>query len=476
MSHDITEKMNRVIPVILCGGSGERLWPISRRLYPKPFIKMSDGKTLFEKALERIKPFSEKPIIVCNYEHRFYVMDALSRLGMEGDIILESARRNTAPAIALAAIRASSRSPDSLILVMPSDHVFDNEDVFMRAVGNALSLADQNKIMVFGICPSSPSTSYGYIEKGIKSGDSCYLVSSFVEKPHTQKAAAMLASGNYLWNSGIFLMRSDFYISELREFEPKIYECALKAMAGCARDGGFIRPEKSIFEDSPNISIDYAIMEKTAEAALVPLDCGWEDMGVWESFYGSGVKDENGNVHQGDVLSLNSSNNYIYSQNRLVAVYGLQNLAIIESADAVLVIPRHMTEKVKLIVGSLKEQGRKETELHPLVYRPWGNYECLASGDRFQVKKITVLPGASLSLQLHHHRSEHWVVVKGTAEVTINDNVVIYTENQSVYIPLGSRHKLKNPGVFPLEIIEIQSGPYLGEDDIIRFEDIYGRN
>ncbi len=459
-----------LVPVILCGGSGTRLWPLSRELYPKPFIKMPNGHTLFIDTILRAKSFSpqRRPIIICNEEHRFFVLDSLEEAGVDAMIILEPAGRNTAPAAALAA-QAVLELEDAPMLIMPSDHSFGDNSNFINAVTTSLPFARDGSIITFGINPSKPETGYGYIQQGQLLGNGCYRAERFVEKPDEATAAAMLETGGFFWNSGIFLLKASVYLQELAEQTPDIYQACLQAWQGKNMDGRFIRPDREKFLSSPDNSIDYAIMEHTRAAAVTPCDVQWSDLGSWDAIYQAASSDGNGNVLRGDVIAEDSDNCYLHSGGRLVAAIGLRDMIVVDSGDSVLVMPRQRKEDVKKIVARLKKDQREQYRLHPVVHRPWGTYEKLASGDRFQVKRIIVRPGASLSLQLHHHRSEHWIVVRGTAEVTVG-----YAS--SVYIPLGTRHKLHNPGIIPLELIEVQSGSYLGEDDIVRMEDSYGRS
>lgn len=465
-----------IVPVILCGGSGTRLWPLSRELYPKPFVKLGNGRTMFMDTLERIQSLgAARPLIISNEQHRFYIQETLEQAGLDAEIILEPEARNTAPALSLAALYLAEKAPASLMLVLPSDHFFDDTESFCRTVQTAAPSAACGHIITFGINPGRPESGYGYIEQGEALDGACFRVTRFVEKPDVEKAQIMLEKGGYYWNSGIFLVSPELYIKEMEKYAPEIISACRNAWS--AREGTrFIRPDKDAFLASPANSIDYAIMEKTDCAAMAPLYCGWNDMGSWDSFYQAGQPDGSANVTYGDVIAEDVENSYIHAEDRLVAAVGLKDMVIVESRDAVLVLPRERTQEVKKIVDSLRNDKRDEFRLHPLVYRPWGSYERLAIGPRFQVKRIIVKPKCSLSLQLHHHRSEHWIVVRGTAEITIDKKTSIYTENESAYIPLGKRHKLRNPGIIPLELIEVQSGSYLGEDDIIRIKDDYGRD
>lgn len=468
--------MPSIIPVILCGGSGTRLWPLSRQAYPKQFVDLGEGRTLFKDTLARARqiPESREPVIVCNEAHRFYVTAALYESDVRAAIILEPAPRNTAPAIALAAFSLATDGDEALMLVLPSDHAIGDDHTFSAGVGAAVSLAEQGHIVTFGITPTAPETGFGYIEQG-EALDSGFCVARFVEKPDGATARAMLKQGGFLWNSGIFLMRPSAYLKELERCAPEIFAACRTAWLERTGDGVFCRPQAPAFLASPSDSIDYAVMERTGLAAVVPLATGWSDLGSWEAFYQADRPDDDGNVCHGDILIRDTENCYFNARHRLLAAIGVRDLVVVETRDAVLVAPRDRVQEVKTVVDRLQAEGRIECKQHPLVYRPWGSYETLVMDNRFQVKRIIVNPGAELSLQMHHHRVEHWVVVNGTAEVTNGDETHLYTENQSTYIPAGTRHRLKNPGIIPLVLIEIQSGSYLGEDDIVRFADRYGR-
>ena len=468
--------MKKLCPVILCGGSGTRLWPLSRDMYPKQFVDLGGGHSLFKDTLRRSRRISPDTLfVVCNQEHRFYVGASLQESGEQGTILLEPAPRNTAPAIALAAFAAKEQG-DPLLLVLPSDHVIKNDDMFAASVQQACAVAEQGAIITFGITPTGPETGFGYIRQGAPIADGIRTVDRFVEKPDASTAAAMLQEGGYSWNSGMFLFQASVYLEELRAYAPDMYAACERAWKGHSVDHDFIRPDTEAFLSSPADSIDYAVMERTSRAAVMPLDVRWNDMGSWEAFYEEGTPNAQGNVCTGDVIVENVRNCYLHGTSRLIAALGVEDIAVVETRDAVLVGKRSQLQDVKKIVAELKAQKRPEYRQHPRVFRPWGSYETLALGPRFQVKRITVNPGAQLSLQMHYHRAEHWVVVNGTAEITNGETSNLYTENQSTYIPLGTVHRLKNPGTIPLEIIEIQSGSYLGEDDIVRLDDVYGRD
>ncbi|MDD6088634.1 MAG: mannose-1-phosphate guanylyltransferase/mannose-6-phosphate isomerase [Desulfovibrionaceae bacterium] len=467
------------VPVILCGGSGTRLWPLSRELYPKQFMDLGAGRTLFADTLARAAAVegAADPVIVCNETQRFYAADALCASGANADVILEPVAKNTAMAAALAALAAADRhrSQNPVLLIMPSDHGIDAICAFASSVRSALSIAFSGRIVTFGIDPSSPETGYGYIVRGRHLGDSAYEVDRFVEKPDEKAAVAMLQAGSCFWNSGIFLVRADVYLEELKTFAPDIFHAAYNAWGGRNTRYGFVFPDREAFLSSPSLSIDYAVMEHTKRAAVCSMSASWSDLGTWEAFYRLAQKDADGNVREGDALCIGTSGCYVRSSDRLVAALDVSNLAIVETRDAVLVSRRDASQRVREIVAALKSANRDEAVISSQVFRPWGSYERLAVGDRFQVKRITVAPGRQISLQLHHHRSEHWIVVEGTAEVINGSESGFFHANQSTYIPPETRHRLRNPGPNPLIIIEVQSGDYLGEDDIERFSDDYGR-
>jgi len=472
-----------IIPVILSGGTGSRLWPLSRELYPKQLLPLVDEQTMLQNTALRTGGLDEvsEPIIVCNEEHRFMVAEQLRSIATAPKaILLEPLGRNTAPAVAVAALQALDCDSDPLLLILPSDHVIQDVACFQRAVAQGALLARTGKLVTFGIVPGAPETGYGYIKAGaglaVKAEESAaYWVEQFVEKPDRETAERYLASGDYYWNSGMFLISAAVYLQELERFAPEMVQACRKSFGNASRDQDFVRLDKASFSCCPSDSIDYAVMEKTDKAVIIPLDAGWSDVGAWSALWEIGEKDEAGNVIRGDVVAHDSHGCYIQANSRLVTAVGLENHVIIETADAILVAPKNRVQDVKAIVNRLNALKRPETITHRTVYRPWGAYQSVDAAARFQVKRITVNPGATLSLQKHHHRAEHWVVVNGTARVTKGDEVLLLSENQSIYIPLGVTHRLENPGVIPLELIEVQSGSYLGEDDIVRFEDVYGR-
>jgi mannose-1-phosphate guanylyltransferase/mannose-6-phosphate isomerase len=458
-----------LIPVILSGGVGSRLWPLSREHYPKQLLALVNEQTLLQNTITRLQnlPNQADPLIICNETHRFLVAEQLRNIDVHPEqIVLEPIGRNTAPAAAIAALMAPE---EALLLVLPADHFISETTKFCQTVIEGIPLAEQNNLVTFGIVPNSPETGYGYIKaQGVS-------VERFVEKPDLETAKQYVDSKEYYWNSGMFLFKASQYISELEKFAPDILAACRESIANAKQDQDFLRLDQTTFEKSPSISIDYAVMEQTQKAAVIPLDAGWNDVGAWSSLWEVSEQDSDNNVILGDVLTENAQNCYLRAENRLLAAIGVKDLTIVETADAVLVAHKDHVQDVKKIVNRLKEQNRPEIELHRQVYRPWGSYECIDSEERFQVKRITVNPGASLSLQMHYHRSEHWIVVTGTARITRDDESFILSENQSTYIPLGIKHRLENPGKIPLELIEVQSGSYLGEDDITRYHDTYGR-
>ena len=476
-----------ITPVILAGGSGTRLWPLSRQLNPKQFLKLLGDKTMLQQTLERLRWLPcGSPIVVCNEEHRFLAGEQMCEMGiMDFSLILEPTQKNTAPAIALAAIHALTQPPresegnddNPTLLVLPADHVIDDEEAFRKAVEGALPAAGRGRLITFGIVPQRPETGYGYIERGEKhlEDPDLYEVTSFREKPDEKTAQAYMECGNYYWNSGMFLFRAGTYLEELQKHAPEVYEACSNAMKKMTKDLDFIRVDAKAFDLSPSISIDYALMEKTDLASVAPLEAGWSDLGSWSALWEACKKDEANNSILGDVKTIGTEDCLIRAESRLVATLGVKDLVVVETKDAVLVAHRDHVQKIKNLVEEIRENGRHEHLNQREVFRPWGSYDSLEAGERFQVKRITVKPGARTSLQIHHHRAEHWVVVKGSAKVTIDGETVFLTENESTFIPVGKAHSLENPGKIPLELIEVQSGSYLGEDDIVRLEDRYGR-
>jgi len=459
-----------ITPVIMAGGSGSRLWPLSRSLYPKQFLALSGHGTMLQQTLERLSGLTvERPVVICNEEHRFIVAEQLREINKPGAIILEPVGRNTAPAIALAA-KIIIDSKDSLILILAADHIIKNEAAFVDAVEKAIPLAEAGKLVTFGIVPTEAHIGYGYIKRGVAVDDG-YQVDTFVEKPSADTANEYLAGKEHYWNSGIFLMKASRYLEELNQFRPDIYTACKRALENTATDDDFIRIDKVAFEKCPDESIDYAVMEKTDDAVVVPLDAGWSDIGSWSALWDVSHKNAEGNAAIGDCIIHETTNSLIQGSERLIATLGVDNLVIVDTKDALLVASKDKVQEVKKIVEQLKAEGRGEFKNHREVYRPWGKYDSIDTGTRYQVKRITVKPGEKLSIQMHHHRAEHWIVVSGLAKVTNGDKTFLVTENESTYIPIGVIHSLENPGVLPLEIIEVQSGSYLGEDDIVRFED-----
>lgn len=467
-----------LIPVLLCGGVGSRLWPVSREAYPKQFLPLVGELSMLQNTLARTSDLDcAEPIVLCNEEHRFMVAEQLRQRKQEaGAILLEPEGRNTAPALALAALQALKSDAQALLLVLPADHIVKDVQAFCRAVEAGAAAAADGALTTFGIVPDAPETGYGYLRRGEEISTGLFALDRFVEKPDSATAQSYLDSGEYLWNSGMFLLRADRYLEELESHAPAIAAACRAAMETAAEDMDFLRPDSDAFIASPSDSIDYAVMEHTQRGVVVPLDCGWSDVGAWSTLWQVSEQDGDGNVVLGDVIAENCQGNYFRSESRLVAASGVSDLVVVETADAVLVADRATVQNVKDIVTRLKVEERSEASLHHRVYRPWGSYESLIAGDRFQVKRIIVNPGQQLSLQMHHHRAEHWIVVSGTAEVTCGEEVFSLKEDESTYIPLGHKHRLANRGRIPLELIEVQSGSYLGEDDIVRFEDVYGRS
>jgi len=468
-----------LIPVVLSGGIGSRLWPLSRVDYPKQLQPLTHPElTMLQQTVLRSCsiPDIQSPLVICNEQHRFMVGEQLSQIEFESsDILLEPEGRNTAPAIALAAWYALSKSEEATLLVMPADHVIEDAAAFEKAVLDAAQIAEDGYLLTFGIVPTAPETGYGYIKAGQLIG-SAYKVDQFKEKPSLALAEEYLASEDYYWNGGMFVFKASAFLAELKQLAPQIHSATKQAIQGATLDMDFIRINKEAFATSPAESIDYAIMENTTKAAMVPLNASWNDIGSWGALWEATHKDANGNAIHGDVVLHETKNSLIYAQNKLVSAVGVEDHIIVQTDDAVLVVPRNKAQNVKQIVEALANSGRSQVNHHRQVFRPWGWYDSLDAGERFQVKRILVKPGAKLSVQKHHFRAEHWVVVKGTAQVTNGDNEIILKENESTYIPIGVKHSLRNPSDDePLEIIEVQSGSYLGEDDIVRFEDLYGR-
>jgi mannose-1-phosphate guanylyltransferase/mannose-6-phosphate isomerase len=466
-----------LVPVILSGGAGTRLWPLSRELHPKQMLPLVGSNTMLQDTVRRLAGLEvAAPMVVCNEAHRFLVAEQLRSIDCKPRaIVLEPAGRNTAPAIALAAhATLAGEEGDPLLLVLPADHVIPDVAAFHRAIEVASAAARNGSLVTFGIVPTNPETGYGYIRRGGLAGGS-YRIAEFVEKPDAARAQAFLASGDYYWNSGMFLFRARRYLEELEKFAPDIAAACGNSFAGAVRDLDFTRIDPAAFRECRSESIDYAVMEKTSDAVVVPLDAGWSDVGNWTSLHAACDHDSQGNALFGDVMVEDTHDSYVYSSSRLVATVGLRDHVVVETKDAVLVAPKERAQDVKKLVARLKAVGRYEHALHREVFRPWGSYDSIDVGERFQVKRLIVHPGGALSLQMHHHRAEHWVVVSGTASITRGDETFLLEENQSTYIPVGVRHRIENPGRIPLHIIEVQSGSYFGEDDIVRFEDRYGR-
>ena len=465
-----------MIPVILSGGSGTRLWPLSRRHYPKQFLPLVSNHTMIQETLLRLTGIAglKAPIAVCNEDHRFMMAEQLREIDISPNaIILEPLGRNTAPAVALAALTAISE--DDVLLILPADHVIEDVVAFQYAVNQAKTLAEQGYLVTFGIVPTEPETGYGYIKRSTENVGPAYTVASFVEKPNLETAQRYLKSGDYYWNSGMFAFKASSFLSELQKFNPVMLEKCQQALKRAQIDMDFVRLDKEIFATCPSDSIDYAVMEKTEKAVVIPMDAAWNDVGSWSALWEVTEKDASGNAIIGDVFTVDTQNSFIHAHSKLVTVVGLSDVVVVETDDAVMIAAKDRVQDVKDIVDQLKAQGRVEADIHRKAYRPWGHYDLVDTGERHQTKRIVVKPGGKLSLQKHHHRAEHWVVVKGTALITKGDEQILITENESTYIPLGIVHCLENPGVIPLEIVEVQSGSYLGEDDIIRFNDVYGR-
>jgi len=479
--------MQSLIPVVLSGGSGTRLWPLSREKYPKQLLPLIGDDSLLQATVRRVEGLTGvqlgAPMVVCNEEYRFVIAEQLRLMGKEGAILLEPVGRNTAPALTLAALAATRDGADPILLVMPADHVIVDTPAFQAVVRQGAALADEGAVVTFGITPDAPETGYGYIQSGAPFGeDGARAIARFVEKPDLATAQAYLDAGTYLWNSGLFMMRASVWLSAIDACREDIATACRAAWEQGSADGEFLRVGKDAFAKCPSDSIDYAVMERIAagtgalpSGVVLPLSAGWSDVGAWDALWEVLPKDGEGNVAQGDVLLYDCRNTLAMADGRLVACVGVEDMIVVETADAILVAHKSKTQDVKKIVDRLKLEGRAEGQLHRKVFRPWGSYDGVDAGERFQVKRIVVKPGATLSLQMHHHRAEHWIVVRGTARVTRGDASFLVSENESTFIPLGTKHRLENPGRVPLEMIEVQSGSYLGEDDIVRFEDVYGR-
>ncbi|MBL8704888.1 MAG: mannose-1-phosphate guanylyltransferase/mannose-6-phosphate isomerase [Rhodospirillales bacterium] len=467
-------------PVILSGGAGTRLWPVSREQRPKQFLTLMSDKSILQETALRVGAPARfgGPMLVASEEHRFLVAEQMRQIGVKPvQIVLEPLARSTAPAIAAAALLAAETDPEAVLLVLPSDHMIRDLVAFHAAIDKAAAAARLGKLVTFGIAPDGPRTGYGYIRMGasVEGLPGVYAIAQFVEKPPEAKAKAMLVEGGWSWNSGMFAFTARRYLEELGKFQPGMLAAVKESVAARSKDLEFTRLEKSAFAKARDLSIDYAVMEKTADAAVVPADLGWSDLGSWNAMHEAAALDAQGNALIGNAIAHDTTGSYVSAEGPLVGVLGLKNVIVVSTKDAILVADKSRAESVKDLVGKIKAAGRDEHRNHREFHRPWGTYETIDVGDRFQVKRIVVKPGASLSLQMHHHRAEHWVVVQGTAKVTRGDETILLHENQSTYIPLGTKHRLENPGMLPLHLIEVQSGPYLGEDDIVRFDDKYGR-
>lgn len=467
-----------IVPVIMAGGTGSRLWPMSRELYPKQFLRLNGDQSMLQDTVSRLDGLNvSAPMLICNEQHRFLAAEQLRQIDrLSNNIILEPVGRNTAPAIALAALSVIANGQNPLMLVLAADHVIENTQAFHQAIHAATPLAEQGKLVTFGIVAAGPETGYGYIQRGDSFGESAFNVRRFVEKPDLATAEEYLASGEYYWNSGMFLFSAERYLQELTAFRPDIMEACQKAMSGVKIDSvqDFIRVDLEAFSNCPDESVDYAVMENTSDAVVIPLDAGWNDVGSWSALWEVNEQDSNGNALTGDIFTHKTSNCYINTDDTLVAAIGVENLVIVNTKDAVLVIDKSQVQDVKKVVEFLKTNNRREYRLHRESYRPWGRQDKVVDTQRYQINRVTVKPGGKFSLQKHLHRAEHWVVLAGTAEVTLEDKTYLLTENQSTFIPIGSVHMLENPGKIPLELLEISSGSYLGEDDIIRLKDHYG--
>lgn len=478
-----------LVPVILCGGSGTRLWPLSREQYPKQLLKLAGDHTMLQATALRLANKNLEdivvglPVLVGNEEHRFLLAEQLREVGVpHAALILEPCGRNTAPALTLAALASVEMGQDPVLLVMPADHIIQDEAAFHSAVIRGSRLAEAGRLVTFGIQPTGPETGYGYIRRGLSVAEGAYGVARFVEKPDAERAAQYVASGEYYWNAGIFAIKASVWLDKMNTLQPKMLAACRDAFAARSQDHDFLRPEATAFAGCPSDSIDYAVMEPLTqeganrdEVVVVPMEARWSDVGAWSALWEIGAKNSEGNVLMGDVIAVDTADTLVIAKDRLVACVGLKDVVVVETPDAILVADKTQVQKIKDVVAHLKDSDRDEGKSHRKVFRPWGWYDAIDFGERFQVKRIQLNPGAAISLQMHHHRAEHWVVVKGTAKVTRGEEVILVAENQSTFIPIGTVHRLENPGKVPLEIIEVQSGSYLGEDDIVRFEDIYGR-
>ncbi|CAM7085552.1 TPA: mannose-1-phosphate guanylyltransferase/mannose-6-phosphate isomerase [Escherichia coli] len=469
-----------LLPVIMAGGTGSRLWPMSRELYPKQFLRLYGQRSMLQETVLRLDDVdAREPVVICNQEHRFLVAEQLRQINkLSHNIILEPVGRNTAPAIALAALSAIENGDDPILLVLAADHIINNKPVFHQAIKSAFKFALQGRLVTFGIVPTGPETGYGYIHRGQEEtldGQIAYQVSRFVEKPNKETAESYIDSGEYYWNSGMFMFRAKKYLEELEKFRPDILDACKAAIQGCKESDEFIKVDRDLFIACPDESVDYAVMEKTTDAVVVGLDADWSDVGSWSALWEVSPKDDKGNVLTGDTFLHNANNCYINTDEKLIAAIGVDDLVIINTKDAVLVVNKDQVQDVKKVVEYLKANHRSEYKRHREIYRPWGRCDVVVQTERFNVNRITVKPGAAFSMQMHHHRTEHWVILSGTGEVTIKDQKFLLTENQSTFIPIGAQHRLENPGKIPLELLEIQSGSYLGDDDIIRIKDQYGR-
>jgi mannose-1-phosphate guanylyltransferase/mannose-6-phosphate isomerase len=481
----------KIQPVILAGGAGTRLWPLSRAMHPKQFLPLLEDNTLLGSTLERLTGITAadsiaSPLVICNHENRFFVAEHFRKAGIDdGQIILEPCGRNTAPALTLAALHIQKTSDDAVMYVSPSDHLIKDLLAFNESSNLAIQQAQDGHIVTMGIAPSSAETGFGYIKLGNSLGkpgsNLVFDIDAFVEKPDVEKAEAYLESGDYLWNSGVFILKASVWIENIKKYQPEMFQQCQAAYDQCRQDGYFYWIDKAAFSQCPNDSIDYAVMEKQSQSktdkhpVVVKLDAGWSDVGSWSAYWEVQDKDNSGNVLRGDAMALDTHDSLIFSSSRLVSSVGVKNLVIVETKDAVLIVDKDHTQDVKKVIDELKQNNREEVNYHREVYRPWGSYDTVDAGNRFIVKRIVVKPGAALSLQMHHHRAEHWIVVKGTAKVTRGEDEFLLSENESTYISIGQKHRLENPGNIPLEIIEVQSGAYLDEDDIVRFEDVYNR-